>query len=161
MGVVGSLISNRDYSRFNVSADASAPTSLSTQNDPEKSSSPPSFAESPESMTQSVNSKTVENAVSDNVINPGSERSLENEFQNDDKNGDGKDSSSDEKSPVAKQKEVSDFRTWTDVTGKFSTSATFVRKTNTDVVLKLQDGREITVPIAKLSPESKKMLEGL
>lgn len=51
--------------------------------------------------------------------------------------------------------------TWTDTTGKFSTKATFVRKSDTEVVLRKEDGKEITIPIGKLSLESQEMVKQL
>lgn len=43
------------------------------------------------------------------------------------------------------------MRTWTDVTGTFHVEATFVRSDGDNVVLKTADGREISVPILRLS----------
>jgi hypothetical protein len=44
-------------------------------------------------------------------------------------------------------------RTWRDATGKFSVDATFVSKTSTNLTLRKQDGKEVTLQIAKLSKE--------
>ena len=44
-------------------------------------------------------------------------------------------------------------RTWKDTTGKFSIEATFVSKNATSITLKKTDGKEVTLPIAKLSKE--------
>ena len=44
-------------------------------------------------------------------------------------------------------------RTWTDVTGKFSVTAELVEVRGDKVVLRRQNGKQITVPLAKLSAE--------
>ncbi len=44
-------------------------------------------------------------------------------------------------------------RSWTDTTGKFSIEATFLSKNATSVTLKKTDGKEVTLPFAKLSKE--------
>ena len=46
--------------------------------------------------------------------------------------------------------------TWTDVTGKYRTEATFVRIEQQDVVLKKSDGKEIKIPLNRLNEESRK-----
>lgn len=52
-------------------------------------------------------------------------------------------------------------RTWTDSTGKFKVSATFVEKKGGNVILEKEDGKKLTIPIAKLCEADKAFLEGL
>jgi hypothetical protein len=51
------------------------------------------------------------------------------------------------------------FRTWRTSDGKFSTEAQFVSVQNNKVTLKKQDGKEITVPIEKLSDTDRTYIE--
>lgn len=44
-------------------------------------------------------------------------------------------------------------RTWKDASGKFSIEAVFVSKAASTITLKKEDGKEVTLPIAKLSKE--------
>ena len=44
-------------------------------------------------------------------------------------------------------------RTWKDATGKFAIDAVFVSKSGTNITLKKQDGKEVTLPVLKLSKE--------
>ncbi len=44
-----------------------------------------------------------------------------------------------------------EYRTWTDVTGKFTVLAKLVRQSETSVTLMTETGRELTLPAAKLS----------
>ena len=50
-------------------------------------------------------------------------------------------------------------RTWTDDAGKFSVTAELVEVRGDKVVLRRQDGKQITVPLAKLSDEDRKFVE--
>lgn len=43
------------------------------------------------------------------------------------------------------------MRTWTDATGTFKVEAAFLKSDGTNVDLKTADGREISVPISRLS----------
>ncbi len=52
------------------------------------------------------------------------------------------------------------LRTWTDVTGKHKIEATLVSKTDSEVTLKTDAGREITLPLEKLSEEDRALLSG-
>lgn len=52
-------------------------------------------------------------------------------------------------------------RTWKDSTGKFKIEATLVDQTETHVVLKKADGREVKVPITRLSADDHKFLRSL
>jgi formylglycine-generating enzyme required for sulfatase activity len=49
-------------------------------------------------------------------------------------------------------------RTWTDATGKFSVTAELVEVRGDEVVLRRQNGKQITVPLAKLSAEDRQFL---
>jgi formylglycine-generating enzyme required for sulfatase activity len=49
-------------------------------------------------------------------------------------------------------------RTWTDTTGKFSVTAELVEVRGDKVVLRREDGKQITVPLAKLSAEDQQFL---
>lgn len=55
--------------------------------------------------------------------------------------------------PKTKSEPKPELRIWREVTGKFSVEATLVEKTSTDVVLRKKDGKIVTVPLTKLSPE--------
>jgi outer membrane biosynthesis protein TonB len=50
-------------------------------------------------------------------------------------------------------------RTWTDVTGKFSTEAEFLYVTGKEVSLKKADGKTIKIALEKLSPDGQKWIE--
>lgn len=52
-------------------------------------------------------------------------------------------------------KELSKFRTWTDASGTYSVDAAFVSCSRGRVTLKKSDGTELTLPLAKLSPEDR------
>lgn len=52
----------------------------------------------------------------------------------------------------------SPYHTWTDVTGSFKVEARFVRRTDDTVVLERRDGKEVAVPIAKLSKKDRAYL---
>jgi SLA1 homology domain 1, SHD1 len=52
------------------------------------------------------------------------------------------------------------LRTWTDVTGKHKIEATLVSKTDSEVTLRTDAGREITLPLEKLSEEDRALLSG-
>lgn len=52
-------------------------------------------------------------------------------------------------------------RSWTDTTGKFKIEARIARLQGDAVVLKRDDGKEITVPVAKLSPEDRTIIKNL
>lgn len=49
-------------------------------------------------------------------------------------------------------------RTWTDATGKFSVTAELEEVRGNKVLLRRQDGKQITVPLAKLSAEDQQFL---
>jgi len=49
-------------------------------------------------------------------------------------------------------------RTWTDATGKFSVTAELVEVRGDKVVLQRQNGKQVTVPVAKLSVEDRQFL---
>jgi len=51
--------------------------------------------------------------------------------------------------------------TWTDLTGKFSVDAKFTGVEGKNIVLVKQDGSRVSVPIAKLSPESRAQAKSL
>ncbi len=53
------------------------------------------------------------------------------------------------------------LRTWSDTSGQHKVEARFVRKTATDVTIKTDAGREITMAIAKLSSEDQELLAGI
>jgi hypothetical protein len=53
------------------------------------------------------------------------------------------------------------MRTWEDVSGKFSTRATFVKLSNGKAVLKKQDGKTIAIPVEKLSEQDRTLLKSL
>ncbi len=50
-------------------------------------------------------------------------------------------------------------RTWTDTTGKFSMTAELVEVRGAEVVLRRQDGKQITVPLASLNAKDRQFLE--
>ena len=52
-------------------------------------------------------------------------------------------------------------RLWTDSTGKFKVEASFVEKKGDSVVLVKEDGKKLTIPIAKLCEADRSFLEGL
>lgn len=51
------------------------------------------------------------------------------------------------------------LRTWTDATGNFKVEARFVRRHGDKVTLKTGAGREITLPIVKLSDDDRNLLD--
>ncbi|MEL7498615.1 MAG: SHD1 domain-containing protein [Planctomycetota bacterium] len=53
-----------------------------------------------------------------------------------------------------------DVRTWKDASGKFEVKATFVRVDGDNVVIKKEDGGELSVPLNKLSPIDQGYVEG-
>lgn len=53
--------------------------------------------------------------------------------------------------PFAPAEEVAKLRTWKDSTGKFSIQATFVSLDGDALKIKREDGREVTVPLSRLS----------
>ncbi len=54
--------------------------------------------------------------------------------------------------------DLSKSRLWTDSTGKFTVKAALKSKTDSEVTLLTDDGRELTLPIAKLSADDQKLL---
>lgn len=52
-------------------------------------------------------------------------------------------------------------RTWSDTTGKFKVEARIARLQGDAVVLRRADGKEITVPVAKLSPDDQQIVRNL
>ncbi|MEM7786033.1 MAG: SHD1 domain-containing protein [Planctomycetota bacterium] len=52
-------------------------------------------------------------------------------------------------------------RVWTDSTGQHKVKANFVSKTKTEVTLRLEDGFEKTLPIAKLSEKDRELLKNV
>lgn len=60
-------------------------------------------------------------------------------------------SSSEEPSPPSKQTKSTEFRTWSDATGKFSVDAKFISRENDEIKLEKEDGRVITLALEKLS----------
>ena len=52
------------------------------------------------------------------------------------------------------------LRTWTDSTGKHKIDAWYVSKTDTEVTLKTDSGRELTLPLEKLSDKDRELLNG-
>ena len=50
------------------------------------------------------------------------------------------------------------LRTWTDSTGKYKIEAWYVRRTAKQVYLKTDAGRELNMPIEKLSDEDRALL---
>ena len=52
-------------------------------------------------------------------------------------------------------------RQWSDTTGKFKVTATFLEKKGNSVILEKEDGKKLTIPIAKLSDADKAFLEGM
>jgi hypothetical protein len=55
-------------------------------------------------------------------------------------------------SPSMPEAVASRLRTWTDSTGKFNVEAEFLGLADGQVKLRRQDGREVTLPLARLSP---------
>jgi hypothetical protein len=53
------------------------------------------------------------------------------------------------------------MRTWTDVTGSFKVEAQFVKMDGSNVVLKRKDGKEINVPVSRLSNADQTIVEEL
>ncbi|MHB0960349.1 MAG: trypsin-like peptidase domain-containing protein [Pirellulaceae bacterium] len=53
------------------------------------------------------------------------------------------------------------LRTWTDASGEFTTAATFVSLTDGQVTLRKKDGKEITLPMSKLSDVDTAYIRGL
>jgi S1-C subfamily serine protease len=53
---------------------------------------------------------------------------------------------------------TADYRTWTDTTGKFSIEAKLVEISGGDVVLEGRDGKQMRVPLAKLSNQDRRSL---
>ena len=51
-----------------------------------------------------------------------------------------------------------EFRKWTDATGKFTISAKLIEEKDGKVLLKKQDGSEITLPVERLSAKDQKYL---
>lgn len=74
-------------------------------------------------------------------------RSLRDGLQKDDDEG------------ASASSELAGFRTWTDATGKFSVKAKLVRKSASTVTLATESGREVTLPVAKLSEADRELLE--
>lgn len=64
----------------------------------------------------------------------------------------------DAKLPEASSESLSEFRTWTDQTGKFSVEATLVQVKEGNVELRLRDGKSIHVPMNKLSDDDQRLL---
>lgn len=62
------------------------------------------------------------------------------------------------KSALSASDFVNTLRTWTDVTGKHKIEAYFVRKTDSEVTLKTDAGRELTLPLAKLSEADRELV---
>ena len=52
----------------------------------------------------------------------------------------------------------SDFRTWTDTTGKFSIEAKLIEVDLSDVVLETRDGSTKRVPVEKLSKQDRRFI---
>lgn len=52
-------------------------------------------------------------------------------------------------------------RVWTDATGKFKVTATFVEKKGDSIVLEKEDGKKLTIPVAKLCEADQAFLEGM
>ncbi len=51
------------------------------------------------------------------------------------------------------------LRTWTDVTGKYRVRARLLRIAETQVVLRREDGQQVSVPLGKLSREDRRYIE--
>ena len=62
------------------------------------------------------------------------------------------------KTPAATEDLTRVLRTWTNITGKHKIEAYFVRKTDTEVTLKTDTGRELTLPIEKLSDKDRALI---
>ncbi len=52
-------------------------------------------------------------------------------------------------------------RTWSDKSGKFSITADLIAIQHGNVVLRTDDGRQLTVPVKQLSPDDQAFIEGL
>jgi hypothetical protein len=61
---------------------------------------------------------------------------------------------------MANGQETKRLRTWTDVTGEFRIEAEFVRIRGDEVVLRRADKKEMTLPLAKLSPADREYALG-
>ena len=59
------------------------------------------------------------------------------------------------------EKDPNAIREWSDRTGSFKVEAEFVRLENGRVVLKRKDGKEVKVPLSRLSPENRELAESL
>jgi hypothetical protein len=57
--------------------------------------------------------------------------------------------------PFAPATETNRVRTWKDATGKFTIEAEFISLTGDNIKLKRKDGKEITVPLSRLSEEDR------
>lgn len=56
---------------------------------------------------------------------------------------------------------LEETRTWTDATGRFKVEARFVKKVGDKVTIQTDAGREITLPMAKLSADDRELLAGV
>ena len=56
---------------------------------------------------------------------------------------------------------ASRLRTWTDATGKFKVEAEFLGLTDGQVKLRRKDGREVALPLARLSPADQQAAQKL
>ncbi|MGO9114369.1 MAG: SHD1 domain-containing protein [Thermoguttaceae bacterium] len=65
------------------------------------------------------------------------------------------------KTPAASETDSAESktRTWHDATGTFTVEATLVRSANGKVTLKRTDGKEVTLPVSKLSAEDRAFVE--
>lgn len=64
--------------------------------------------------------------------------------------------------PQSKEKiNAQDLRQWSDDSGSFTVQATFIRQDGSSVILEREDGKQITVPIERLSSRDKLVLESL
>ncbi len=50
-------------------------------------------------------------------------------------------------------------REWSDSSGSFKVEASFVRLEDKTAVLKRKDGKEVKVPLSRLSPEDRELAE--
>jgi len=57
------------------------------------------------------------------------------------------------------QMALNEMRTWKDVSGKFSTRATFIKLADGKAVLKKKDGKTIAIPLEKLSDRDRDLIE--
>lgn len=53
----------------------------------------------------------------------------------------------------------SEFRTWSDASGKFKVSAKFISADNDNVTVQREDGKQVTVPISRLCDEDRQFIE--